>query len=440
MLRNIYLLVFILISFGAPKAFAQEILSKTEAVDIALENNFDIRTSRNNMEVARNNADIKNSGYLPSLNASAGANFSLTDSRLTLQNGEVREADGVSTQRYNASVSLNYTIFDGMVRENTFKSLRENFNLSELQARSVIENSLINIFTVYYEVARLTENVLTQKQSLDISRQRLKRIRFSSEYGQNTKLDVLNAEVDYNNDSIAYLTLAQQLSNEKRNLNLLLGRDVAIGFEVDTTIYYTAGLDLETLQEKAMANNVNILQAKTRIRSSEYSLQASKALSIPKLGLSANYGANQNNLGPTSFADTQSSLGPTAGLSVTWNIFDGGTNRTRKQNAQISLENERILMEQEELNIKRNLSNAWTIYQTALFVLRAEATNLETNRLNFSRSTEQYSLGQITSIVFRQAQLNFLNARLSYNQAKYVAKNAELALFQLSGELMDAQF
>lgn len=440
MLRNIYLLVFILISFGTPKVFAQEILSKTEAVDIALENNFDIRTSRNNIEVARNNADIKNSGYLPSLNASAGANFSVTDSRLTLQNGEVREADGVGTQRYNASVSLNYTIFDGMVRENTFKSLKENFNLSELQARSVIENSLINIFTVYYEVARLTENVLTQKQSLDISRQRLRRIRFSSEYGQNTKLDVLNAEVDYNNDSIAYLTLSQQLSNEKRNLNLLLGRDVAIGFEVDTTIYYTSGLDLETLQEKAMANNVNILQAKTRIRSSEYSLQASKALSIPKLGLSANYGANQNNLGPTSFADTQSSLGPTAGLSVTWNIFDGGTNRTRKQNAQITLENERILMEQEELNIKRNLSNAWTIYQTALFVLRAEATNLETNRLNFSRSTEQYSLGQITSIVFRQAQLNFLNARLSYNQAKYIAKNAELALFQLSGELMDAQF
>ena len=94
----------------------------------------------------------------------------------------------------------------------------------------------------------------------------------------------------------------------------------------------------------------------------------------------------------------------------------------------------------QKLNLSRNVSNAWNIYKTALFVLEAERTNLRTNQRNFDRTVEQHSLGQITSIVFRQAQLNLLNAQLNYNQAKYSAKIAELALFQLSGDLLDATF
>lgn len=435
-----YIIAGLMLVSLTASTFAQNILSKSDAVSIALENNFDIRTANNNVDIARNNSGIKNSGYLPSISASAGANFSLSDTKTTLQTGEIREVNGVSTSRYNGSVGLNYTIFDGMARENTFKSLKENYNLTELQARFVIENSLLNIFGVYYEVARLTENVLVQREALTVSRRRLQREQYGSEYGQNTQLDVLNAEVDYNNDSINYLVLSQQLANEKRNLNLLLGRDVNIAFDADTTINYTLGVDVEVLRENASKNNVNILQEQAGIRNSEYSLKAVNAGTIPKLGLSAAYGANQNNLGATSFADKQSLLGPSAGLSLSWNIFDGGSTNTRKQNARITLENQKVSYEQVQMNVDRDLSNAWTIYQTSLFVLQAELTNLQTNKRNFDRTVEQYALGQITQIVFRQAQINYLNAKLSYNQAKYSAKNAELSLFQLSGDLLEAQF
>ena len=48
--------------------------------------------------------------------------------------------------------------------------------------------------------------------------------------------------------------------------------------------------------------------------------------------------------------------------------------------------------------------------------------------------------GQVTSIEFRQAQLNLLSAELSRNQAKYEAKLAELFVLQLSGELLNVNF
>lgn len=106
----------------------------------------------------------------------------------------------------------------------------------------------------------------------------------------------------------------------------------------------------------------------------------------------------------------------------------------------ILLKNQKLGMDRLKLNLNRDVNNAWSVYQTALFVLKAQEKNLTTNERNFSRTREQQSLGLITSIEFRQAQLNLLNAKLNYNQAKYSAKNAELALLQLSGEIMDAEY
>ena len=207
--RKVLVLVLSFIAFNDN---GQETLSKSEAVKIALENNFDIRTADNNVAIARNNANVKNSGYLPSFSASGSATMSISDTETTLQDGTVRAIDGVNTYRYNASIGLNYTIFDGFGREYLFRSLKESYNISELQARSIIETSLVNIFTGYYNVARLTENEITQQQTLDISRERLQRAKYGFDYGQSSQLDVLNAKVDYNTDSISYLTIRQRSS------------------------------------------------------------------------------------------------------------------------------------------------------------------------------------------------------------------------------------
>lgn len=434
------LIFFLFMVSISTRLFGQELLTKAEAVSLALENNFDIKTANNNVTIAENNASTLNSGYLPTLSSNGSANYSIATSENTLQSGDAQTASGVNTTRLSASAGINYTLFDGMGREYNYKKLKENYNLTELQARLVIENSVLNIFNVYYEIARLTENVNTQKQTLDISRERWTREKYSFEYAQNLRLDVLNAEVDYNNDSINYLTLVQQLNNEKTNLNLLLGRDVNTVFIVDTTLNYAVGLNREALMQQARANNVNILQEQGAIRNAEYDLRITGANSIPKIGLNASYSYSHNDLGETSFFNTSTQWGPTLGATLSWNIFDGGLTNTRKQNAKILLENQQISLEQTQLSIERNVSNAWTIYQTALFVLEAEKKNLETNQLNFDRTKEQHSLGQITSIVFRQAQLNLVNASLNYNRAKYSAKVAELALLQLSGDLIQTEF
>lgn len=432
--------MFLLVLFSISPLIAQELLQKKEAVTIAMENNFDIRLSNNNVDVAMNNASIENSRYLPSLSGTAGGSYSNTEGSVTQKSGVENDFENNETKRLNASIGLQYTIFDGFGRSNMYKKLKENYRISELQARQMVETTILNIFSSYYEVARLTQDVANQKQTLNISRIRLQRAQYNFDYGQGTRLDILNAEVDYNNDSITYLTNTQLLANEKRNLNLLLGRDVNIDFSVDTTLTYNDQLIYETLLIHSKENNVLLLQEESAMKNASYDIKSVGSNAIPKLNLNANYGWNENYLGATSFINKSSAVGPSVGATISWNIYDGGSTRIQKQNAQIALENQSINLEKQKLNIERNLSNAWTAYQTALFVKDAQEKNLQTAQTNFDRSVDQYKLGQISSIEFRQAQLNLLKAQLTLNQAKYAAKNAELIVLQISGDLNQAVF
>ena len=85
------------------------------------------------------------------------------------------------------------------------------------------------------------------------------------------------------------------------------------------------------------------------------------------------------------------------------------------------------------------MQNAKENYLNRLQVFSLQEQNVVTNQNNFERSNEQFQLGSITSIEFRQAQINLLNAQTNKNLAKYDAKLAELQLLQLTGQLLNIE-
>jgi len=427
---------------GLSSSFGQQpVLSTQEAAALTLENNLGIKVSTNQREVDANNAGILNSGYLPTLSAAGGGSIDRQNTEGRLANGDTRTADGAETRRYNASLSVNYLLFDGLGRWYDYKSFQERSQQSELEVRQTIEVTLLQLFSVYYEVARIEENVANLRQALSISRDRLQRARYQFEFGQNTKLDVLNAEVDINTDSVNLLNAEQNLRNTKRDLNLILNRDLTLGFSADTTVRFLPELKMEDIMAQAKINNVRMLLAEKDILISEYNWKASRSSFLPTIGLTGTYGWNElSNNSPLAFVLQNTSTGVTGSINLSWNLFDGGRSITAVRNARIGFENRQLLKQQTELEVDRDLQNAWGNYQNALFVLEVQDKNLQTNRNNFERSQERYQLGQITSIEFRQAQVNLLGAQLLRSQAKYNAKLAELELLQVSGQLLDVDF
>lgn len=419
---------------------AQDLLTKKEALQIALENNYGVKIANNNVEVAKNNSSIYNSGYLPVISSSAGANYDNSNQEIERQDGTITIVKGAETKTFNASIGLNYTIFDGLGRTYNYKQLKETYNLTELQARETIENMYLQLFSVYFQIARLSENTNNLNEALKISKQRLERAQYQYEYGQSTKLELLNAEVDVNNDSINYINSRQQHYNAKRDLNIVLGTQQQITYEVETDVDFISLISFDELYNKAIENNVLLKQFEKNIAISEFNLKINKSNYLPTAGLSTSYGWNKSINPPTSFLAGSNSTGLNAGINLSWNLFDGGNTKTRVANAKIALENQQILKEQQLEILKNNLNNVYDSYQNALFVLQAQEKNVLTNQNNFERTQERYKLGQVSSIEFRQAQINLLNSQTAHSNSKYDAKLLELELLQLSGEILNVDF
>ncbi|MBT8188302.1 MAG: TolC family protein [Croceitalea sp.] len=435
-IRHLMLAVAILSAIGTTVA-QEALLSKDEAVQMALENNFGIIIAKNNLKISENNQSVLNSRFLPALTANSGVSYDINDQEATFQDGTVRTVDGAETNRYNASLNLNYTLFDGLGRWYDYKRLKEEYNLSELQARETIETTMLQLFTVYFEVARLTENIGVLKETYANTQDRLTRAQYSFEYGQTNKLDVLNAEVDLVNDSINLMNERQSLKNTQRDLNLLLNRELQLTFQVDTTVVFTDPINLEEYLVTGEQNNVRMLQAEKNILINDYGLKAVKSVFLPTIGLTGAYGWNEGNFPATNFLASSTSTGFSAGVNLSWNLFDGGGGITQVKNAKIQLDTQETFQEQIKLEIRRDIANARGDFYNRLKVFELQQQNVTTATNNYERSNERYKLGQITSVELRQAQINLLNAKTNKNLAKYNAKLAELQLLQLTGQLLN---
>ena len=442
--KLIYTTVF-LISLNS---LSQEILTKKEALAIALENNFGIKIANNNLEIAENNKSVFNSRYLPSAQLNSGVNYQRNNQSLTFTDRNTGgdseiSGDGIVSKNYNANVGINYLLFDGLGRKYNYQQLKETYNLTELQARETIENTYLQLFTIYFQIARLSENTTNLEEALTISKQRKQRAEYQYDYGQTTKLEFLNAQVDVNNDSISLITAKQQLSNAKRGLNIILGIQDTLQYHVETQVDFNNMLNYSDIESKTLQNNTLLKQNETNIAISEFNIKVNKASYFPTINFNASYGfnrtENENLINPFG-ARLITSDGLNAGVNLTWNIFDGGTTKTRVANAKIALNNQQIALEQQKITIQNNLKNTWENYNNQLFILKAQEQNVITAKNNFDRTEERFKLGQIGSVEFRQAQINLFNAKTALNNAKFDAKLIELQLLQLSGDILNVEF
>lgn len=439
------ILVGIALSFSS--VYGQDILTKEDALALALENNFGIQISKNTTEIVKNNSEILNSGFLPTVSLSGGGNLNASDSEIAfpgqfLEDGSPRpntNLDNQESKRYNAGINLNYTLFDGLGRKYNYKRLKEQYALSELQLRQTIEQTILQLFSVYFNVAQLTETTANFRQTLAVSKVRQKRAESAFAFGQSNKLAVLNAQVDVTNDSINLLQTIQELDNAKRDLNLILNQPLDQNFEVDTQVNFIPEVQIDSWIETADQFNVDLLQQKSLNQINAYDLKVSQSGYLPSLGLVGSYGWNLNQSPRSAFfpGTNNATLSLGIGANLTWNLFDGGRTITQVKNAKITFDNQKLQEQEIQLTFERDVRNAQQRHQNAIKIYEIQDKQVETGTYNFERSEAQYKLGSITAIEFRQAQINLRNAQIQRAAAKYQAKLAELRLIQLSGQLLN---
>jgi outer membrane protein len=439
-MKNTILIIVALAVFQI--ANSQEILTLEKAIEITLEKNYDIKISKNKENIAVNNKSILNTGFLPTLSTSAAGNYSIKDTEVELNTGQELEVTDVNSVSYNASVTLSYTLFNGLSRLYNVKKFKEQHKLSKIQTAFVIENSIFQVINQYYVLAQQYQTIENLDHTLKISSKRLIQAQYSLDYGQSSKLEILNAEVDFNLDSINLMNASVQLENAKVNLNQLMGTSINFDYVTETNVELNSNLNYETLTQDAMENNKSLNQYEKNILLNQFDIKIANSNWMPKLSVNGSYAfSNSNNDANSGFnsplaVNFSNTFGPSAQLSLSWNLFDGGKTMTNVQNAKILMENNETELASQKLKVERDMKVAFMNYQNTLAVLAVQSRNIETNKVNFVRTEEKYKIGQVNSIYFRQAQINLLNAENSISIAKFNAKIAESNLLRLSGKLI----
>lgn len=438
-MRESFKIFIVILSFSLSNG--QDKLTVNDAVKLALENNLDIKISENQNEILKNNASFLNSGYLPRVSSRVGFNKSNQNIEIETPNNLSGKLDNMKSENSFSNVSIEYILFDNNGRKFNYKKSKELSNRSGLEVKEVIENTLLQLYTVFYEVCRLSEEKDIVKSSLEISKSRLERNKIKFDFGQSTKLELLNAEVDVNTDSIRYLNAVKNLSNAKRDLNLVMNVDLNSDYVLDKEIVYNSAENIINFYDNASKNNTKLKIYAKSVEISDFELKSIRSTYLPTVGLNGSYDWNESiNDNPYAFFNKNIYDGISGGINFRWDIFNQGKRITANKNAKVMLENSKIEKEKAFLIFQKELNNSYETYNNNLFILEVQEQSLNTSNNNFLRNLEKYDIGIVSSIEFRNAQLNLLNAKLSRNTARYEAKLSELYFLKISGKIIDASF
>lgn len=429
-----------LLIFSSIKVGAQNVLSLDQAIDIAIESNYGIKISQNNLETLKNSATRGNAGQLPSVDFTGGVTYNNNNNRLKLADfsgsGEtqVTTTNGAESRNYDASVTATYTLFNGFNATRTYERLLQNVELGNVQYQQTIENTILAVSNAYYNLGKAIENNRLTVENERISAERLARAESRNEFGVSNRLSVLNAEVDLNADSVNLLNSQLIVANAKRDFNVLLARDPNTPFDIQTEVAFLPKPALEDLQAKAELGNTDVQVAKYNQQVSELDVKIAEGRRYPQVNLNASYGLNRstNDVGVLL---VNQNIGFSGGVRVNFNVFDGNRRNIEIQNAKIGARSSQEQLEQIQQQVERDIYNAYATLENNLYVLQVEQKNLATAERNFERTQEQFNFGQVTSTQFREAQTNLLAAKIRLNNAQYDAKIAEVSLLLLSGEL-----
>ncbi|GAA4832781.1 TolC family protein [Algivirga pacifica] len=449
--KNISLLCGLLLATFT--ASAQDKLSLQEAISTALSNNYQLKAVAVNKEIAENNATVGNAGLLPSVSLNGGGEYSNNNTEIEFLSaggnnqqqgggGDVPieanrlEIDGASSINYNARVQVDYTLFDGFGNYYTFKKLKQNKELEDVKYRQQMENTVAQVVQFYYAVSRQQRNLQVAKSTMAITRDRVKRLKDQYAYGQVNKLAVLNAEVDLNTDSTKVLEAEQGYEMSLRDLNVVLGQEVNTVYAVDTEVVYQEELSAEEIMSNIRSNNASLQAQQMQVEVNQLDTRIAQAGKAPRVSAYGSYGWNQMESDASQVTYNQS-IGYSAGVRLSWNLFNGNQVSTRVQNAKLATEAQQNQLNQMQIDLERRAANAWTDYEYKKRIASMEETGVERAKLNFEQTKERYELGQVTSVEFRTAQENLRMAENRLSNARYAAKISEVNLLQLAGMLIN---
>lgn len=445
-----FFIVFCSVTLSSVMAQDASLLKAEDVIKLTIENNFDVQIAKNNTQIAKNNNNIGlvgggastngsnlagSSGMLPQIALTASPTWSSNDIQQKYSNGTNIERAGVASSNVSAAITMTWYFFDGLKMFATRKKLNRNEELSNLQYRQTVENTLLNALTAYYQMISIRQLIKSLQVSLSVAEEQKKLAEERLKAGTGSNVEVLQTQIDYNNLQVQILQQQNLINEQKSNLNVIFKRAPETDFSVPDTIIVQTKPEFSAASENLEKNNSSILISAKNIEISELVLKEFRANRYPRLGILGNYALSrsQSNAG---FALLNQNLGYTVGFTASWNLLNNLATHTAIKNQLVQLSSDRIRLDAARITERSNLFKAFYNFKNNLAIMEIEMKSAEFSKQNLDIASQRYKLGLSNFIEYRTVEQSYEETMYRVSQASFNTKISELNYLKAQGLLV----
>ncbi|MEJ2671841.1 MAG: TolC family protein [Deltaproteobacteria bacterium] len=398
-------------------------LSLSQSVILALKNNRPLQTSRRAISTAASNYRAAKAGYYPVVEAAVTGSQNL---QTIAVNQEIE-----SVQTFTAGFNITATMpldFSGAIGRSVQQALIS-FITSKASYVTASQNLIAQVYQQYYELLRAKQAIKIDQAQVDQTADQLRIAQERLKTGRVPEVDVLTAKVQYDNARQNLKVDEGELEIAKSQLRntLVVSQTVDI-IPTDHLTFKPEKFKFEKAIREAMHNRVEIKSARLSLQAARIALKSAYDAYLPTFSLSLGYGYNIDGRNPVEAWQLRP-RGATAAVGGTINIpifiFDGGVIRENKVRAMIGIEQADANWKESRETVSLEVKNNLTLLDNSRERVEIVQSSINLAKESLRIAEMRYSMG-VTSYLeltdarnnLRTAELNFLNALISYNNAK----------------------
>ncbi|MCK4664050.1 MAG: TolC family protein [Bacteroidales bacterium] len=436
-ITSILILSFLQICFVL-NSISQENLTLSDAIQKSLENNYQIRVSKLNLDIAKSNNTWGTAGRYPyiGIGAMQANRYDDMPSRMT-----PGTRDKYNTYSVSPFAQLQWTLFNGFAINITKDKLASLERITEGNAAIIVENTIQAVILAYNRVLLENEKKKVIEEILKLSSDRYNNILLKKDLGSAVTFDVLQAQNAYLSDSSTYLLQQMNYKNSLRNLNLLLGENInTIYNPIDNFIVPVKQYEMDTLLSKMLSNNKTLTNQYINQEILRKNIKLNKSSLYPSISLNSGYDKSYSSVKfDGSSASNSNAYDYYANFSLSYTLFNGGNIKSAIQNAKIEENIGQIQLDEITHRVSIQLANSYELFIIRKQLYLVSEEKLKTNKLNLQIAEEKFNSGVINSFNYRDVQIMFLNSSFEKLEAIYNLIETNSELLRLTGSIISVQ-
>lgn len=466
-------LITICILLNCLAAYAQEKWNLQKCVEYAFINNISVKQADVQARLSKVSAKQSKMSLYPTLGGSINTSYQhgLNENPTT---GTLESANFLSG---SIGVQSGYTIFSWGSRKNNILANNLYAKADEAGIDRARNDVALSVANAFLQVMLRREQVKISELQLNQSKEQLRTTRKLVDAGTQPELNAIQIEAQVVRDTSALLQAQAFAEQAIINLKAFLNMDMAAPFDIDAPpvddipVDDIAAMQPEAVYNLAVTNQPLQRMTALRIEAGKYQVKSARGALYPTL--SAFGGMNSrfiNSKYPVFFAlpyqptsafvkvgnDTlpvfapqtgstlvknpltrqlKNNFGQSLGLTLNFPIFNGWNSKAQLERSKINVRQTELQDEQERLNLKANIYNAYQDAFSSLQKYNAAIRNVEASQKALDISKKRFDIGLLGTLDYITTQNNLYRAKIEEvsNHYDYVFKMKVLEFYKGNG-------